>query len=94
MNTVVDVLWHDTKVYKQEHLEPCQDWIPQAKGGGGTCHVEAFEKAVELSPRMIVSLTDCYSSYPADPGVQSIFVRYGSGGQAPVWATSVIDMEE
>jgi len=89
----VHVLWHDTKVYKTESLEAMDSWEPKVQGGGGTYHHEAFAKALELEPEIIVSLTDCYSAYPKDPGVQSLFLRYGSGGTAPEWGT-VVDMEE
>lgn len=92
MRAPMTVLWHDTAVYKTEELALDEEWQPQAKGGGGTSHVEAFAKALALEPELIVALTDCYSDYPPDPGVQSLFLRYGRG-EAPAWG-QVIDMEE
>jgi|LakMenE18May11ns_1017448.scaffolds.fasta_scaffold9956577_9 predicted metal-dependent peptidase len=85
------ILWHDVKVYKEEILEPDDLWEPKVKGGGGTCHIEVIGKALDYQPDLIVCLTDCYSQYPADPGVDTLFLRYGQG-TAPAWGTT-IDME-
>lgn len=85
------ILWHDTVVNKTELLEPDDEWTPKAKGGGGTSHVDAINKALDSDPDLIVSLTDCYSEYPADPGVDVLFLRYGQGSP-PAWGTT-IDME-
>ena len=85
------VLWHDTIVNKTELLEPDDVWTPKAVGGGGTSHVDAINKALDSDPDLIVSLTDCYSEYPVDPGVDVLFLRYGKGSP-PAWGIT-IDME-
>lgn len=85
------VLWHDTVVNKTELLEPDDVWTPKAVGGGGTSHVDAINKALDSDPDLIVSLTDCYSEYPNDPGVDVLFLRYGKGSP-PAWGIT-IDME-
>lgn len=85
------ILWHDVKVYNEEILEPDDAWEPKAVGGGGTSHVEVIKKALEYEPDLIVCLTDCYSEYPSDPGVDTLFLRYGQG-TPPTWGIT-IDME-
>lgn len=85
------VLWHDVLVNKTELLEPDDAWTPKAVGGGGTSHVDAINKALDSDPDLIVSLTDCYSEYPVDPGVDVLFLRYGQGSP-PAWGIT-IDME-
>jgi predicted metal-dependent peptidase len=78
----VTVLYHDTTVCHVQHWRSTDGPLElEAKGGGGTSHVDAFDwiRREGASPACVVALTDMDTTFPADPGVPTLWAAVSAG---------------
>lgn len=87
---------HHVNAYSVAEVDSDQDLVLPRLQSGGTCHCDAISKAVEMEAELIVSLTDCESSFPADPGVDVIWVRHNTSSHpaSPPSYGSLVDIVE
>lgn len=87
---------HHTHAYSVTQIDADQDLELPRLQSGGTCHCDAIATAVQHEAELIVSLTDCESSFPEDPGVEVIWVRHNQSSHpaAPPAYGSLVDIVE
>ena len=90
----VVLIMHNVDAYEVVEVAPDEDLVMPRPQGGGTSHVDAIQKALVAEAEVIVALTDCFSCYPNDPGVDVIWVRHCQGysvGKPPEYG-QVVDI--
>jgi hypothetical protein len=88
------LVMHNVDAYEVVEFAPDDELVMPKPQGGGTSHVDAIQKALVAEAEVIVSLTDCFSCYPQDPGVDVIWVRHCQGyhvGKPPEYG-QVVDI--
>jgi len=86
----MNVLYHTDMVY--ETATNCKNLSQTIKRtqSGGTCHHDVFKKAEELKSKVLVCLTDGYSSYPDTTTINNtIFICIEKNGSVPAFAKRV-----
>ena len=80
------------QMYKELTLEDEYDWPMEMHGRGGTSFIPVFEEVdkMELSPPILVYLTDLMGSFPDSPDYPVLWVS-SEEGQAPFGTTIVIE---
>lgn len=86
----VNALYHTDRVYSiQKNAKYMKDIISKVEGGG-TSHLEVFEKAEELNSKVLICLTDGYSEYPNTTTIKDvIFVCIDKNGRVPDFARRI-----
>ena len=93
-SVTVNALYHTDKVYSvQKNAKYIKEVISKVESGG-TCHRPVFEKAEELKSKILICLTDGYSSYPKTTTIRDvIFVCIDKDGTVPDFARRIdVDM--
>ena len=86
----VNTLYHTDKVYSiQKNCKYMKDIITQTRSGG-TCHHDVFKQSEDLNSKILICLTDGYSSYPLSTTIGNvIFICIAKGGSVPTFAKRV-----
>jgi predicted metal-dependent peptidase len=87
------VLYHDSKVKRVEHWQPCDGpLVLKPVGGGGTSHKPVFEWIDQqgISPACVVCLTDLYTDFPEhEPRFPVLWAVVGSNTVMPPFGVRV-----
>jgi predicted metal-dependent peptidase len=77
----VNVIYCDTKVHNPQVFMQGEDIELDAKGGGGTDFVPAFEYVEDNIPEsiLLIYFTDIYGRMPKDSAIQTIWAIWGDG---------------
>ena len=89
-SVTVNALYHTDEVYSiQKSAKYIKDVISKVESGG-TDHHDVFVKAEELNSKILICLTDGYSSYPARTNIGNvIFVCIEKSGTVPDFAKRI-----
>jgi len=93
-SVTVNALYHTDKVYSiQKNAKYIKEVVSKIESGG-TCHHDVFDKSEELDSKILICLTDGYSSYPDTTTIRDvIFVCIEKDGRVPDFARRIdVDM--
>lgn len=66
------LLLHHSHVYRQYDIDDIRDLGKLKTESGGTSHVDVFEKAEEMNAKVLICLTDGFSSFPESTSIQKV----------------------
>ena len=88
------VIQHDSRVTSIQECDPCEDIDRKKYGGGGTCHVEALERAQDCEPNVIIAFTDLETRFPQEPpSIPVVWVVFGRHVNPPFGEVVIIEKE-
>ncbi len=88
------VIQHDSRVTSIQECDPCEGIDRKKHGGGGTCHVEALERAQDCDPNVIIAFTDLETRFPQEPpSIPVVWVVFGRHVNPPFGEVVLIEKE-